>query len=262
MNFIKYFIDKDYHLIIIYVLLGMFIYELIKKIIFRKVNRKKRQETVKKLILNVIKYAIIILVSIKILSIIGIDITSVLAGLGIAGVVLGLALQDIMKDILVGVTIILEDQFDIGDTVEINGFNGTVEELGLKSTKLKNSENVIKIISNRTITEVINYSKISPNLIMAIPMSYDVETKLADKIVDKIIKRAEKEITTLTSNIELWGIDKFNVSHIDYKIQVPVKMDEQYAAKRKINRIIKEEYEKANIPVPYNIIEVKNGQRI
>ena len=160
------------------------------------------------------------------------------------------------------VTIILEDQFDIGDTVEINGFNGTVEELGLKSTKLKNSENVIKIISNRTITEVINYSKISPNLIMAIPMSYDVETKLADKIVDKIIKRAEKEITTLTSNIELWGIDKFNVSHIDYKIQVPVKMDEQYAAKRKINRIIKEEYEKANIPVPYNIIEVKNGQRI
>ena len=105
-------------------------------------------------------------------------------------------------------------------------------------------------------------SKISPNLIMAIPMSYDVETKLADKIVDKIIKRAEKEITTLTSNIELWGIDKFNVSHIDYKIQVPVKMDEQYAAKRKINRIIKEEYEKANIPVPYNIIEVKNGQRI
>ena len=94
-----------------------------------------------KLILNTIKYVIIILVSAATLNILGVNVTSIVAGLGVASVILSLALKDVMQDVLAGFSIIMEDQFDIGDLVEINGFTGTIIDLGLKSTKIKRYEN-------------------------------------------------------------------------------------------------------------------------
>jgi len=261
IDYLKFLIDKDYHLIIIYIFMGWIVYEIIKKILKNQTKRlkKKRQQTIHKLIQNIIKYIVIIIVTAAILKILGVNVTSIVAGLGVASVVLSLALKDVMQDILAGISIILEDQFDVGDLVEINGFSGTVIDLGLKSTKIKSYENTVKIISNRTIIEVINYSKSDPVVTVNIPISYDIDNKLADKIVDNIIKRIKKEIVTLSGEITIWGLNKFQPSHIDYTILVPVKIDKQFEAKRKINRIIKEELDKENASVPFNIIEVRNG---
>ena len=212
-----------------------------------------------KLIQNIAKYTIFVLVAAGVLSILGINITSIVAGLGVASVILSLALKDMMQDVLSGMSIIMEDQFDIGDLVEINGFTGTVIDLGLKSTKIKSYENVVKIISNRTITEVINYSKTNPNLVVDIPMAYEVDSKLTDKVIKNIIKRIEKEVTTLVGPIDFWGLNEFADSSIKYRLLVPVKIDEQFSAERQINKIIKEEYDKENISIPFNIVEVRNG---
>lgn len=261
LDFLKYFVQHDYHLIIIYIILGWIIYEIIRKIIINQTKRlkKKRQKTMQKLIQNIAKYTIVVLVATGILNILGVNITSIIAGLGVASVILSLALKDMMQDVLSGISIIMEDQFDIGDLVEINGFTGTVVDLGLKSTKIKSYENVVKILSNRTITEVINYSKVNPNLVIDIPINYEVDSKVTDKVIKNIIKRIEKEIETLTGPIDFWGLNEFADSCIKYRLLVPVKIDEQFSAKRKINKIIKEEYDKEQISIPFNIIEVKNG---
>lgn len=261
LDFLKYFIENDYHLIIIYIILGWIVYQIIKKIITKRTQKlkKKRQITMQKLIQNIAKYTIFVLVAAGVLSILGINITSIVAGLGVASVILSLALKDMMQDVLSGMSIIMEDQFDIGDLVEINGFTGTVVDLGLKSTKIKSYENVVKIISNRTITEVINYSKTNPNLVVDIPMAYEVDSKLTDKVIKNIIKRIEKELTTLVGPIDFWGLNEFADSSIKYRLLVPVKMDEQFSAERQINKIIKEEYDKENISIPFNIVEVRNG---
>lgn len=260
-DFLKFIVDKDIHLIIIYIVLGWLTYQIVKGIIIRNTKRlkKKRQKTMQKLIQNIVKYTIVILVSATVLNILGVNVTSIVAGLGVMSVVLSLALKDVMQDILAGLSIIFEDQFDIGDLVEINGFTGTVIDLGLKSTKLKSYENVVKILANRNIAEVINYSKASPNLVIDIPIPYEIKNKQADQIIDKIISRITKELQSLKGNVELWGLNEFKDSSISYRILVPVKVDAQFSAKRQINRIIKEEYDKENISVPYNIIEVKNG---
>lgn len=261
LDFLKYFIEHNYHLIIIYIILGWIVYQIIKKIITKRTQKlkKKRQITMQKLIQNIAKYTIFVLVAAGVLSILGINITSIVAGLGVASVILSLALKDMMQDVLSGMSIIMEDQFDIGDLVEINGFTGTVIDLGLKSTKIKSYENVVKIISNRTITEVINYSKTNPNLVVDIPMAYEVDSKLTDKVIKNIIKRIEKEVTTLVGPIDFWGLNEFADSSIKYRLLVPVKMDEQFSAERQINKIIKEEYDKENISIPFNIVEVRNG---
>ena len=260
-DYLKYIIDKDIHLIVIYVIIGFIIYNIIKRIIERRTQKVRRnhQKTMYKLIQNVIKYVILILVLVSILNILGINVTSIVAGVGIASIVVGLALQDVMTDILSGISIVLEDQFDVGDYVLINGFEGTVLELGLKSTKIKNYENTVKIISNRKITEVTNYSKADPKITIDIPISYEIDNKKADKVINNIIKRIEKEVENQKNPVELLGLQSFNDSSISYRILVSSKINEQFKAKRQINRIIKEEFDKEKISVPFNIIEVKNG---
>ena len=260
-DYLKYIIDKDIHLIVIYVIIGFIIYNIIKRIIERRTQKVRRnhQKTMYKLIQNVIKYVILILVLVSVLNILGINVTSIVAGVGIASIVVGLALQDVMTDILSGISIVLEDQFDVGDYVLINGFEGTVLELGLKSTKIKNYENTVKIISNRKITEVTNYSKADPKITIDIPISYEIDNKKADKVINNIIKRIEKEVENQKNPVELLGLQSFNDSSISYRILVSSKINEQFKAKRQINRIIKEEFDKEKISVPFNIIEVKNG---
>lgn len=261
IDFLKYIIDKEIHLILIYIIVGYIAYQIIKHIIVKNTQRlkKKRQKTMQKLIQNIVKYIIIILVSATILNILGVNVTSIVAGLGVASVILSLALKDVMQDILGGLSIIFEDQFDIGDLVEINGFTGTVIDLGLKSTKIQSYENTLKILANRNISEVTNYSKTNPNIIIDIPIPYEITQKQTDKIITSIITRIEKDITTLKGKVELWGLNEFKDSSISYRIKIPVKQETQFSTKRQINRIIKEEYDKEKISIPYNIIEVKNG---
>ena len=263
-GFLKYLIDKDIHLIIIYVVIGFIVYNIIKTLMDKQTKRIKNnhQKTMHKLLQNIVKYVIIILVLIAVLNILGINVTSIVAGVGIASVVVGLALQDIMTDILSGISIVLEDQFDVGDYVEINGFEGTVLELGLKSTKIKNYQNTVRIIANRTITEVTNYTTANPKFVAAVPISYDIDNKKADKVINNILKRIEKEVENQKESAQLLGLNSFNESDISYRILVSVKVNEQFRTKRQINRIIKEEFDKEGISVPFNIVEVRNGKNI
>ncbi len=244
--------------IIIYILIGYIIYLLLKKVLTKSLTRKKkRQQTLTKLLISILKVTIIIIEIIIILETLGINVTSLLAGIGIASVVIGLALQDIMKDILSGMFIIIEDQYDVGDLVEINNFTGNIVSVGLKSTKLKNYEGKIKIISNRNISEVINYSKSNNYAIIDIPISYEEDLEKVEKILNKITNKI-KEINDVVGNVEILGINELASSSINYRLTAEVKSTTQYKVQRQIRKIILDEFNKEKISIPYNKIEVLN----
>lgn len=260
-TFFEYLFDKNIHLIIIYILIGILVHGLIKIIVNKghaKIQNKK-QKTIHKLITDIFKYLISIVVLLASLNALGVNVNSFLAGLGIASVIIGLALKDIMEDILSGITIVLEDKFSVGDYIEINNFAGTVINVTLRSTTIKNYENTVKIINNRLINQVTNYSKEGQKITIDVPIPYTISNKKCDEVLDKIVKRIEKEIELITDKPEILGLQKFEESSITYRILVPVKVGEQFNIKRKINRIVKEEYDRAKISIPFNIIEVKNG---
>ena len=262
-DFLEFFIKNNYHLIVIYIIAGYVIYRLTIRIIDKSIKKikNKRTLTIQTMINHFIKYVIIIITIIAILNILGVNVTSMLAGVGIISVIIGLALQDIMKDYLVGLSIVLEEHYDVGDIVEINGHLGTVKHLNLKTTTITTFENVVITLSNRTITEVKNYSKGDMNIILSIPMPYDVPTSEADKVINSIVKRLEKEKEVI-KKVDIWDFSSFEDSYIKYKLSIPVKNEAQFKLKRKANRIIKEEYDKEGISVPFNIVEVRNGKNI
>lgn len=255
LNFIK---NEKFYLPIIYIVLGIIIYSIIK-IVINKISKhkyvNKKKMTIISLIRNIIKCLVCIFVVLSILGVYGVDITGIIASLGIAGVVIGLALQDIAADFISGIFILFDDQYTIGDTVLINGFKGEVVNFGLMSTKIKAATGEILIISNSSFKEVINYSLEKSSLYINVDVSYDTDI---DKL-EKVLKEMEKDvlkIENIIGNYKLLGINEFASSSIKYLIGIDCKSGCQFQAKRDFNKILLRELRKANIEIPYNKLDV------
>ena len=149
---------------LIIILVGMLIYLIIKGIISKafKIGKRRYKDnklnTIESLIKAIVKYFIVLVCALIILERYGIDTKSIITSLGIAGAALALAMQDFLKDFVAGISIVLENQFAIGDFVKIGDFMGTISSFSLKTTRIKAWTGEEKIINNHLITEVINYT--------------------------------------------------------------------------------------------------------
>ncbi len=259
----KFLLKEKVYLPIVYIILGVIIYFILKGII-NKVSRNiktsngftKRKNTIVSLVNNIIKYLIAIFMILSILKLYGVDTTSMLASLGIAAVIIGLAFQDIAKDLISGIAIIFDNQYAVGDYVKINGFQGEVIGLGLKTTKIKAYTGEVLILSNSSITEVINYNLSPANLVIDINVSYDTNINKLEKILESLNDKI-KENKEVIGDIKLLGIDELSNSSVVYKISIECTPMTQYALKRKVLKLIKEKLDENNIEIPYNKLDVK-----
>lgn len=129
---------------IIYIFIGYLLNSMLSNLVTKIIKNNKRknhkkQDTVIKLFNSIFKYIIIVIVLLMILELYGVNTKNIIASLGIFTVVIGLALQDTLKNMLAGILIILDNRYNVGDFVKINDFTGEVTSLGLQTTKLKSS---------------------------------------------------------------------------------------------------------------------------
>lgn len=266
MENIKNFIFQEKIIAPILILIGSIILVRILKVIVKRLFskndtsfEKKRKNTIIKLVTYCIKFFIYVIAIMMILEIYGVDTKGILASLGIAGVVLGLALQDTVQDLMGGVTIILDNYYVIGDMIKINNFTGEVVEVGLKSTKVKSYNGEIFIFSNRNVDSVINLSQSRAGVKIEVPTAYEEKTEKVENALKGIVEEA-KELPDVFDDSAYLGIEKLDDSSINYAIIIYCKSSEQWAIKRKVLKMIKETYEQENIKIPYNQIEVHNGK--
>ena len=255
--------SKQFYLPIVYIVVGIVLYGVIASSINRvskfKIKRNaktdKKRITIISIVKNLIKYFIAIIVILAILSVYGVDTTSIIASLGIVGVVLGLACQDIAKDFLAGIFNIFDEAYAVGDTVKINGFMGEVIEAGLKDTKIKAYTGEIMTISNSAFTEVINYSAANAKVIVDINVSYNTNIDKLESILTNI-KNDIKNIENVCGEVELLGVSSLSDSSIVYSIVIECKPMTFYGVKRKTLKIIKNELDKNKVEIPYNKLDI------
>lgn len=246
--------------IIVYVLLKKLVTKMFAmKLKVGSINYNK-QKTLSSVIVNIMKYLIFLIAIIMLLELYGIDTGTIIASLGVTGVVLGLALQDVAKDLIAGITIIFEDQYNVGDVVEIGGFKGEIISLGLRSTVIKKYTGELKIICNRNITEVINFSRIDTFETMNIPVSYNADTAYVEEVLTDLFERISPEFEDLVEPISLLGVNAFDSSAVNYLIGLKTKPTKQYAIKRAILKAIKEEFKIKNIEIPYQQVVIHHEQ--
>lgn len=260
MEIIKEFIgDPRFHQPIIYIAIGIIINMIVSKIVAKITkkgdnSRDKRKTTIINLVKSIIKYLILIIVVLGILDAYGVNTTSIIASLGIAAAVIGLAFQDILKDFLAGITIIFDNKYAVGDIIEINGFTGTVISLGLRTTKIKAFTGEVKCIGNSSFNEVINYNLAEADLFIKLNVAYD--TKI-DKL-EKVLESLRKDILAIENvkDYKLLGVDALGDSSIVYIIDVTCKAGAGAGIKRKVLRLIKDTFDKEKINIPYQTLDV------
>ena len=227
----------------------------------KKAFEIKRRTSIIKLFQSIFKYIIFIIAILIILDFFGVDTKSLIASLGVAGVVIGLALQDTVKDFISGISLILENYLQVGDIVTYNNFTGEVIELGLRTTKIKNFDGQVLIVANRNIDTIINASQKKANILIEIGTDYDAKVSDVEKVLKKVINVAIKDKLILSDSKYL-GINNLNSSSVDYLISVYCDQNNRYQIRRDMLERIKLAYEESNIKIPYNQIEVHHGKDI
>ena len=268
MENLKNFILQEKVIAPIIILLSTWILIKVMKIIVKKIFIKdkknfigKKRTTIIELVTNVLKFFVYAIAIMMILEVYGVDTKSILASLGIAGVVLGLALQETVQDLMSGISIILDNYYVIGDTIRIDNFTGEVVELSLKSTKIKGANGEMYIFANRLVDKVVNLSQARAGVKIEIPTAYEENTEKVEKALDALMEEIKK-IPDVYEDSSYLGIEMLDASAIKYSLMIYCKSSEQYAIKRKILKMIKEVYEQENIKMPYNQIEVHNGKEL
>ena len=255
---IEFFKSDKFILPIVYIVIGIILHTVIK-FIMNKISKNKyvdkKKKTIISLIKNILKYLVYIFVILSILSVYGVNTSGIIASLGIAGLVIGLAIQDILADFVAGVFILFDNQYTIGDIVEINGFKGEVISFGLMSTKIKNVNGDILILSNSSFKEVINYSIGNTNLLINLDVSYDTDI---DKLEDvlKSLEEDVKKLDNVVGNYSLLGVNEFASSSIKYLVSIECKANCQYQIKRDYFKLVKKAFDKNKIEIPYNKLDV------
>lgn len=271
MNLSSFTASFDVMLIIspiITIIIGVIIYNVLKKVIKRLIENskekdfknKQRLETLVTLVLNIIKYLLFALVIIIILATWGVNVTSLITGLGITTAIVGLALQDLAKDIIAGLSIITEGQYEVGDIIGHEGFIGEVVFLGLKTTRIRNYKGEEKIIANRYMDKLVNYSINNSLAIVDIGIAYEENSNKVEKALNRMAEKLNGKIENTKGDIQVLGITALADSSIVYRVTVETAPMQHYAVERELRKEIKKTFDESNIKIPYKQIEVHNGK--
>lgn len=212
---------------------------------------KNKIATISTLLSSVYRYTVYIICGVVILSEV-FNLKSILAAAGIGGVAIGLGVQSLVKDVVAGFFIILEDQFSIGDTITIDNLTGTVIGMEMRVTRLRGSNGDLYIIPNGEIKKVINQTRGQKAVTVDIPLAYSTDINKAFDIADKVCKKVSDEEDGLVEKAKVLGITEFEKDYINLRITALTSPSNQQELERKIRKKIKEEFDRHDIRFYYS----------
>lgn len=245
--------------IFIMFLAGIFV--KIFKVVIRKVFEvrmkaplrysERRQNTLLKLLENVVAYVVYFAALLAVLSALKIDVRGLLAGAGVLGLAVGFGAQNLVRDVITGFFIIFEDQFSVGDYVRIGASEGSVQEIGLRTTKLKGLNGEIHIFPNGTIVEVINYSLNNSIAIVDVSVALETDIPKAEELIGEFLSSLPEKYEQLVKEPELLGVQNLAASEVVMRITAETKPMQHFAVARIIRRDLKIFMDEHGIEIPY-----------
>lgn len=223
---------------------------------------ERREETLRKLTQNILAYIIYFTAFTMVLSVLSIEIGPLLASAGIAGLAIGFGAQDLVKDVISGFFIIFEDQFGVGDYVAFSEIEGTVEEVGLRTTKVKSWTGEQQVVPNGNITQVTNYSVHNGLAIVDINIPYENDIDKAEKIIEDILAELPAKYEQIVSVPVIHGVQNLELSHVVIRVIAETLPVYQWYGARAIRKEVKERLYKEgiDIPSPRLVMYSKNEQ--
>jgi len=245
------------------ILFSVFVTKLFKMMVARSqanidVLNQKRKHTIIKITSSIVNYAVKIIVVLAILAVWGVNVLPALAGVGMLGLVVGLGAQDLIKDFIAGFFIVFEKHFDVGDTIEVNGFKGKVIDIGLKTTKVMNWKKDVKIFNNASVHNAINYSITESLAIVEFGVSYDADIDVVLNALKEELPKTREVIPEIIEDPVCLGVINFAASSVDLRVTARTLTEQHYGVERALRKEIKKILGVYGIEIPFTQIVLHN----
>jgi len=188
------------------------------------------------------------------LSEVGIDLAPLIAGAGIAGVALGFGAQSLVKDFLSGIFMLIEDQYGVGDVIDVGEATGTVEVVNLRTTKLRAVDGTVWHVPNGEIRRVGNMSQQWARALLDVQVAYSTDLDRAQQVVKEVADELWHEDvwrTDILEEPEIWGVESLGASGISIRLVVKTQPGRQWAVSRELNRRLKDRFDAEGIEIPF-----------
>lgn len=217
-----------------------------------RIISSKKRKTYLRMLRSIVVAVILVVVVLTVLQLLGINVSSMLAGVGIASIIIGFALQDAMKDIFRGLEIVADDYYDIGDVIKYDDNVGQVTSINLRTTKIQdiNTMNIVSI-ANRNIDKV---EVVTGYIYLSAPFPLRIKPKAATTIMKEMVKKIES-LPNVTSVINQ-GITAITNSSLNYQLQITCDPMNQLQARRDCLGVIVDVFAANRILLPYTQLDV------
>jgi small-conductance mechanosensitive channel len=225
---------------------------------------RKRADTLQGVFMGLGRVIIILLVIFMILSELNVSIGPILAGFGVAGIAVGFGAQYLIRDVIAGVFILMENQYRVGDVAKVADVVGMVEEVNLRKTVLRDLDGIVHHVPNGEIRVASNYSRHFARVNLNISVSYDTDLNFAIKVINRVCQEMaceDKWCKIFRTVPQVMRVDNLGDSGIDIKIIGDVKPLEQWNVMGELRLRLKNEFDKEGIEIPWPHTKVYFGNK-
>ena len=196
------------------------------------------------------------------LAAIGVNVTAILASVGIVALIIGFGAQSLVEDLVTGIFLVFEDQFNVGDIIEAGGFRGVVEAIGIRTTSIRDMGGNIKIINNSDLRNVLNRSSAASFATTLVSVAYSTDLDVLEpKLTDYLPSLKAKYPDLFLEEPSYLGVQELSDSGVILKIGARVHEKDIYKAPRILNREIKGFFDKNNVEIPFPQVVVHNSDK-
>lgn len=216
-------------------------------------RRRQRAETVGSVLRSMATIVIYSVAFATVLSELGIDLAPVLASAGIAGVALGFGAQHLVRDFLNGIFMILEDQYGVGDAIDLGEADGIVESVGLRTTRLRSVDGTVWHVRNGEVVRVGNMSQGWSRALLDVSVAYGTDIGLAQQVIKEValeVAEGEEVGSFILDEPEVWGVETLAADGVNIRLVVKTAPLEQWKVARELRQRLKEAFDEAGIEIP------------
>ncbi len=224
---------------------------VIRKILEGAFRLLKRGLSIISLLCSFIKYVAVIVMVFFILSAFGVDTGALLAGLGILSLVVGLAIQPLLQDIIAGLFVVFEKTYSVGDVVVVDAFRGTVVEIGIRTTKLEDAGGDIKVINNSDIRTLINMTNDLSVAICEVDIEYGESLERVEKVIEENLPILQEKIPAIVDGPYYKGVVQLGVNGVTLRLVARCSEGDKFQTQRDMNRQIKLIFDANGIGIPF-----------
>jgi len=226
---------------------------------------EKRLDTLLGILQSIIKVIIWVMVGMLVLRKIGIDIAPIIAGAGIVGLAVGFGAQELVRDLIAGFFMLLENQIREGDVAIVNGTGGLVEHVGMRTIVLRDLSGVVHVFQNGKVNTLSNMTKNWSGMVFDIGVAYKEDTDKVAEVIQQVAEelRADPDFRDkILEPIEIFGVDGFGDSAVIMKARFKTVPIEQWAVGREYRRRLKKAFDEQGIEIPFPHRTIYWGEEI